>query len=246
MPTPLDSLHQPLNAAIIGASGGIGGALVRLLLSFYGVHHVYGLSRRLVDVQDRRYEPLVIDYSDENTVALAADAIDKPLDLVIVTTGFLHSDQLQPEKSFGQISMDTMTHNMLVNTIGPSLVAKHLLPKMRRDHKTVFAALSARVGSISDNRLGGWYAYRASKAALNMMIKTFAVELGRRQPQTIIAGLHPGTVDTGLSKPFQRNVPSEKLFSPAFSAQCLLEVVDSLGITDSGSCFAWDGQKIPE
>jgi NAD(P)-dependent dehydrogenase (short-subunit alcohol dehydrogenase family) len=135
---------------------------------------------------------------------------------------------------------------MLVNVVGPSLIAKHFLPMLRTDCKTVFAALSARVGSISDNQLGGWYSYRSSKAALNMMIKTFSVELKRVQPQTVMIGLHPGTVDTGLSKPFQRNVAPNKLFTREYSAQCLLNVIDDVTVDDSGYCFSWDGKRIAE
>jgi len=134
---------------------------------------------------------------------------------------------------------------MLVNALGPSLIAKYLLTHMKKDKKTVFAALSARVGSISDNRLGGWYAYRASKAALNMLIKTLAIEYHRRNQQLLIIGLHPGTVDTDLSKPFQRNVTPEKLFTADYSVGQLLSVIDGLIEDDSGGCFAWDGKRIP-
>jgi len=123
------------------------------------------------------------------------------------------------------------------------MTAKYFVPLLRRDEKAVFAALSARVGSISDNRLGGWYAYRASKAALNMVLKTLAIEIGRRFKNQIIVGLHPGTVDTDLSKPFQGNVPEGKLFTAEFSAEKLLDVVDGLSAEDSGNLFDWAGFK---
>jgi NAD(P)-dependent dehydrogenase (short-subunit alcohol dehydrogenase family) len=132
-----------------------------------------------------------------------------------------------------------------INTVGPALVMKHFAPLMLREQRAVFAALSARVGSISDNRLGGWHSYRASKAALNMLLRNLAVELGRSHPQAVVAGLHPGTVDTGLSRPFQKGVADGKLFAPAYSAERLLAVLDGLTPADSGGVFAWDGARIP-
>ena len=124
-------------------------------------------------------------------------------------------------------------------------MAKHLLDLLVQGHKSVFGALSARVGSIDDNRLGGWHSYRASKAALNMLLRTCAIELVRRNPTAICVSLHPGTVDTALSKPFQTNVPQGKLFTPEFAATQLLQVVERLDVTANGGFFAWDGQQIP-
>ena len=164
----------------------------------------------------------------------------------MVTTGVLHlGADIQPEKSLRDLSADKFHAIFAANTIFPALAAKHFLPLLHRDKRSVFAALSARVGSISDNRLGGWYAYRASKAALNMIIKNAAIEIERRHKQAIVVGLHPGTVDSDLSKPFQSNVQQNKLFTPAFSAASLLDVVDRLTLDDSGKCFAWNGQEIP-
>ena len=142
------------------------------------------------------------------------------------------------------MSLEAFQKSFMINTFGPAVTAKYFLPLMRRDRKAVFAALSARVGSISDNRIGGWYAYRASKAALNMVLKTLSIEFGRRFKETVIIGMHPGTVDTDLSKPFQGNVPEGKLFSPEFSAKKLLSVIDQAEPRDSGLLFAWDGEKI--
>jgi len=156
----------------------------------------------------------------------------------------LHDGQTQPEKSIGQIDPFAMLDVLKTNAVGPAMIAKHFLPLMRRDAKTVFAALSARVGSISDNRLGGWASYRASKAALNMLLKTASIEQARRFPQSVVVGIHPGTVDTDLSQPFQRRVPEGKLFTPAYSVSRLLQVLDQLTPGDSGRCFAWDGQVI--
>jgi NAD(P)-dependent dehydrogenase (short-subunit alcohol dehydrogenase family) len=124
-------------------------------------------------------------------------------------------------------------------------VAKHLLPLMAPRGKTVFAALSARVGSIGDNRAGGWHAYRASKTALNMILRNLAIEVGRRNPEAICVGLHPGTVDTGLSRPFQRGLPEGQLFTPETSARHLLTVIDGLQAADSGNVLAWDGRTVP-
>jgi len=138
-----------------------------------------------------------------------------------------------------------MERSYRINAIGPALVAKHFLPLLTRERKAMFAALSARVGSIEDNQLGGWHAYRASKAALNMLLKTLSIELARQNPTAICVGLHPGTVDTRLSGPFQRGVPEGKLFSPQKSARHLLNVLDTLSPEQSGQIFAWDGQRIP-
>ena len=124
------------------------------------------------------------------------------------------------------------------------MVAKHFLPKLNKENRSIFAALSARVGSISDNQLGGWYAYRTSKAALNMVIKNAAIEIGRLNKKAIIVGLHPGTVDSNLSMPFQGNVPDGKLFTPEYSVQKLLQVLTNLTSEQSGKCFAWDGTEV--
>ncbi len=168
------------------------------------------------------------------------------LHLVIVATGVLHDGfTLQPEKSWSDLNGSSMQTAFQVNTIGPALVAKHFLPLLARNRKTIFAALSARVGSIGDNHLGGWYAYRASKAALNMIIKTLSLELIRRNPNAVCVGLHPGTVDTPLSKPFQSGVAQQKLFSPRQSALHLLNLFDCLGPQDSGNVYAWDASRVP-
>ncbi len=192
-----------------------------------------------------RSGPLRLDYAEPDTIAEAAGSIGGPLDLVIVATGLLHDGEFGPEKSLRDLDADALARSFAVNTIGPALVAKHFLPLMRRDGKSVFAALSARVGSISDNGVGGWYGYRAAKAALNQMLKTASIEHARRWPEGVVVGLHPGTVDTGLSKPFQRNVADGKLFDAAYSAGAMLDVLDGLSATDSGKVFAYDGSEVP-
>ncbi len=165
---------------------------------------------------------------------------------MIVASGILHDgDALHPEKTWRALDGAALEQVYRINTVGPALVAKHFLPLLARHRKSVFAALSARVGSTSDNQLGGWHAYRASKGALNMLLRTFAIELARRNPRAACVGLHPGTVDTRLSAPFQANVPEGKLFDADLAAERLLEVIDRLKPADSGSVFAWDAQQIP-
>lgn len=237
--TPSFSRFAPaLNAAIFGASGGIGAAFSSLLSENPRVGSVARFSRSGADGATR------FDLTDERSIADAMATITDPLDLVIVATGALQDSAMQPEKTWRALDPDAMMHAYQVNTIGPAMIAKHALPKLRQGSKTVFASLSARVGSISDNRLGGWHSYRASKTALNMLIRNFAIELGRTNKTAIAIGLHPGTVDTDLSKPFQRNVPDGKLFTAEHSAASLLSVIDGVTGTDSGNCFAYDGKKI--
>ncbi len=186
-----------------------------------------------------------VDPTDEVSIIHAAATIDT-VDLAIVSTGMLHDAQQTPERALKQLDPATLARSFAINTIAPAIAAKHLIPKMARDRRAVFAVLGARVGSIGDNRTGGWHGYRASKAALVMMMKTIAIETARTRPHAIIVTLHPGTVDTDMSKPFQGNVASKKLFTPAFSAECLLSVIDALTPADSGGHFAWDGSRIPD
>ncbi len=166
--------------------------------------------------------------------------------VVIVASGLLHAaDGLSPEKSMRALDAVAMQRLFAVNAIGPALVAKHFMPLMPRQGRVVFAAVSARVGSISDNRLGGWYGYRASKAALNQLIRTLSIEWSRTARDSICVGLHPGTVDTALSAPFQGNVSAGSLFTPAHSAGALLQVLDQLTPAQTGRVFAWDGLEVP-
>lgn len=226
------------SAVVIGASGGIGAAVVRALAASERFAVVHGLSRSGADR---------LDLEDEATIIAAAVRIAEgpPPTLIFIATGVLHDGE-EPERSFRTLSAEHMLRDYRINTVGPALVAKHFLPLLPKDQRTVFAALSARVGSIGDNRLGGWHSYRASKAALNMMHKNFAIEMARTHPLTVIAGLHPGTVATDLSAPFQKGVAPGKLFDAAYSAERLLAVVDGLSPRDSGGVFAWDGSRVPE
>jgi len=226
----LPSFGSDLNVVVIGASGGLGTAFVRLLRASAQVATVHALSRAELDI------------ARSDAIAAACHAIASPLDLVIVATGVLHDATHRPERNLAALDADWLAHNFAVNAAGPALVAQALLPKLRRDRKTAFAVLSARVGSIGDNRLGGWYSYRASKAALNQLIRTAAIEHARRNAQGLVVALHPGTVDSALSKPFQRGVNT--LFNPIQSARNLLAVLDALTAAQSGGFFAWDGSAI--
>ncbi|MEO0449490.1 MAG: SDR family NAD(P)-dependent oxidoreductase [Pseudomonadota bacterium] len=237
-----------MRAVIIGSSGGIGAALCEQLAARDSVSAVYALSRAGEKPSEAKIIALPLDIKNEDSIADAAQAIaaDGAPDLVIVAAGILSDENgLMPEKSLRQQSTDAFETVFAVNTIGPALVAKHFLPIMPRKARAVFAALSARVGSISDNRIGGWHAYRASKAALNMLIRNYAIEQARRNEAFIAVGLHPGTVDTALSKPFQSGVPDKQLFRPDQSARYLLDVIDGLSPSDSGKVFDWAGKEIP-
>ena len=224
------------SAVIVGASGGIGRALADVVEETGRFARVVRLSRSETG----------LDLEDEATIAAAAAGLSDgpPPTLVLVTTGVLHSG-LEPERTYRSMTAEQLMRDYRINAVGPALVAKHFAPLMPRDRKGAFAALSARVGSIGDNRLGGWHSYRASKAALNMILRNLAIELARSHPQLIVAGLHPGTVDTGLSAPFQRGVAPEKLFTPRYSAERLLAVLDHVTPADSGGVFAWDGDRVP-
>ena len=187
-----------------------------------------------------------INYNDEVSIEQAASQASKeaPLDIVIVATGILFDGNITPEKSLRELSAKKFLRLFEVNTILPALIAKHFLPKLNKQDRSIFAALSARVGSVSDNKLGGWYSYRASKSGLNMIIKNAAIEINRQNKNAIIVGLHPGTVDSNLSKPFQGNVPDGKLFSPDYSVKRLLHVLGNLTPESSGRCFSWDGKEV--
>lgn len=235
--TDLSSFPKSFNSVIIGASGGIGKAFVQQLENHDHTGHVFKFSR-----QQKNEFPL--DICDEEQIKEAADSVKEPIHLLIVSTGLLHDKDFLPEKNVNTLDQEIMERAFLVNTIGPALIAKHFLPLLPRTGKSVFAALSARVGSISDNRLGGWHSYRASKAALNMIIKNIAIETVRKHKEAAIIGLHPGTVDTNLSAPFKGSVKGNKLFSPEQSVQHLLNVLNKINSTNTGKIYAWDGKEI--
>lgn len=243
----LNSFPPNTRAAVIGASGGIGRAIVHRLVESENVASVCAFSRRQPSWSSDKVVPGFIDIENEEAIRDAAETAggNDALDLVVVATGMLGKGEgIRPEKALREIDAQALEKLYRVNAVGPALVAKHFLPRLRKRSRTVFAVLSARVGSIADNRLGGWYAYRASKSALNMLLKTAAIEHARQWPESVIIGLHPGTVDTSLSRPFTRRTPKDKLFSAEQSAGYLLNVIDGVGSADSGAVFAWDGTRI--
>ena len=222
---------------VIGASGAIGGALLDSLQHAFGVTRAIGFSRKGLPS---------LDLTSEASIASAACQLlqsDAPPRLIIDATGFLHGDGVSPEKSLRQLDAANLAKAFSLNAIGPALLMKHFSPLLPRSGKAVFATLSARVGSIGDNHLGGWYGYRASKAALNQLVRTAAIELRRRQPEAICVALHPGTVDSRLSAPFRKIGLAVR--SPAEAAGGLLEVIDRLRPEDSGGFFDYRGEPVP-
>ncbi len=244
----LNSFATGMRVAVLGAGGGIGSAIVDMLAASPRVRKIYAYVRTRPAPAHPKVQSARFDLEDEASIAAAAaDCIaGGPLNLVFVATGVLHAGAgLQPEKTWRALSAEALAKSFAINAIGPALIARHFLGALPRGEKGVFAVLSARVGSIDDNRLGGWYSYRASKAALHMLVRTCAVELARQNPGALCVALHPGTVDTQLSRPFQAGVPPGKLFTPHYAAERLLSVIDALDVSDSGKVFAWDGQPVP-
>lgn len=240
------SMGSNLRAVVIGASGGIGQGFIDHLAASDQVSEIWALSRTGRPAAHPKVRALTFDFEDEDNIAAGAEVLRETglFDIVIVATGLLHGEGISPEKNMRALDRDSFLKSLSVNTVGPALTAKYMLKLLHRDRKTVFAALSARVGSISDNRMGGWYAYRAAKAALNMTLKCLAIEHGRRYDQCVIIGLHPGTVDTGLSAPFQGNVPEGKLFTPDYSTGKMLAVIDQVTPEDSGHLLDFAGLTV--
>ena len=226
---------------VVVGRGGIARQLATLLLD--RGEQVLILARGAAEGLDAPSK--LLDFEKPETIAAAFGEILVPIKRVLICTGILHGNgEWGPERQWSELDAEILGRYFQVNTIGPSIVAKYALPKMSKDQRSIFCAFSARVSSISDNRLGGWYGYRSSKTALNMMLKNLAIEARRKRPKSIIIGYHPGTVDTALSKPFQRNVKPEKLFSPEFAADACLKVIDDLKAEDSGKLFDWQGLVI--
>ena len=245
------------NVLIVGATQGIGLEFVRQLLQKDQIAQLFATYRsrqtaaalfELASEHPQRLHCIAMDLIEESKIVSGLEEVKQiapQLHLVISCVGLLHSDQQQPEKALRQLSADNLINYFQVNSIGPVLLAKHLMPLFKHKELALFATISAKVGSIGDNRLGGWYGYRASKAALNMFLKTAAIEYSRRHPNVTLVMLHPGTTDTQLSKPFQRNVPPEKLFSTERTVKQLLDVLSTVTPQDSGEFFSWDGSRLP-
>jgi NAD(P)-dependent dehydrogenase (short-subunit alcohol dehydrogenase family) len=251
----IPALESEAQVLICGASQGIGLALCAALLARNDVAHVWAVSRtatsaagleKLTDQYGHRLKRVNCDARNEQSLQALASEILQACDhlhLVISTLGILHQEGAKAEKGLTQLTFASLQTTFATNTFAPILLLKHLLPLLRKQSST-FVAPSARVGSIGDNRLGGWYSYRASKAALNQMLHTASIELKRLNPASTVLAIHPGTTDTNLSQPFQANVPEGQLFEPAFSADRIIELVGAHGPADSGSFWAWDGQTI--
>jgi NAD(P)-dependent dehydrogenase (short-subunit alcohol dehydrogenase family) len=238
--------NWPRSAAVFGASGGIGQALCAGLAA-RGTQVIHAGSRRASAPQGDAIRPFAFDLRDEASIAAAAESMRAdPPEWVIVATGVLTlPDGTGPERTYKRLDPATMAEVLALNTIGPALIAKHMLGIMPRGRPFTFAALSARVGSISDNRLGGWHSYRASKAALNMLLRNFALEMARTHPEGVVVGLHPGTVDSVLSQPFQSGLADGQLTAPDTAAANLLGVLAGLTPMQSGRVFDFRGDEIP-
>ncbi|MCY4044026.1 MAG: SDR family NAD(P)-dependent oxidoreductase [Cellvibrionales bacterium] len=232
------------SAMVFGASGAIGRAFVDTLASKPQLQHLYAISRKAESYRSPTITPLTLNTFDDDSLKALAATINQPIDLIIIATGVLHTEAYQPEKSLKQLTEANAINMFQTNTLIPALIIKHFSPKLRKKSPSILATLSARVGSISDNHLGGWYSYRTSKAALNMMIKCAAIEIARKEPQHILVGIHPGTVDSNLSKPFQAHVKEGQLQSPEASVKQLIATLCKLSSSDSGHCFAYDGSEI--
>jgi NAD(P)-dependent dehydrogenase (short-subunit alcohol dehydrogenase family) len=245
------------NILIIGASQGIGNGFVEQLISEDNIGHIFATYRteesaqKLLSLKTLYPDKLTIiqvDVTVENDIQQAITVIKSQvnkLHFVINCVGILHENDLQPEKSLKHLNSENLLRYFQVNTIPTALFAKHLQPLLKHSQSSIFATISAKVGSIEDNKLGGWYGYRASKAALNMLIKNIAIEYSRVSKNTIVIALHPGTTNTQLSAPFQKNVPPEKLFSVSLCTQQLLSIINNITINDNGKFFSWDGNNLP-
>lgn len=235
-----------MNIVVLGGSGGIGAALIERLAGRREVETIHATYHRSKPRETGN--PVVnwhqLDLTDEPEVSEWGSQICE-IDWLLNAAGILHSPGQGPEKTIRNIDPAHFMDSIRINTLPTLLLAKHLHRTFRHGRPAVFATVSARVGSIEDNRLGGWFSYRASKAALNMCLKTLAIEWRRSLPNVAVAALHPGTVDTRLSRPFQKNIPDGQLFTPGQSAGYMLEVLDSLSPADSGSFLAFDGEKLP-
>ena len=257
MPIPVRGLSVPAHVLVTGASSGIGLALAADLLERPGVASVVAVSRHagssgevqaLADRHPGRLHAIDADLATDAGIALVAEALrarGHALHLVQHCAGLLHAEGMAPEKSLQQLERAALERVFALNAFAPILLARALQPLLGAGGPAVFASLSARVGSIGDNRLGGWHAYRASKAALNMIVRNFAIELAHRNPAALAVTLHPGTVATPLSAPFTARRDPADLFEPALAARQLLAVVDGLTPADSGGLFSWDGTRLP-
>ena len=224
-------------AIIFGSNGGIGREIYNLVKLDPSFKSVYGLSRN---------SEISFDYFSEESIKNAAEIISSKslnIRLVVICTGFLYDDLNKPEKSFKEINVDYLEKSFYLNVIGPGLIMKYFAPLIPRKEKVIFATLSAKVGSISDNYLGGWFSYRSSKAALNQLVKSFSIELNRKNKDIICLSIHPGTVDTKLSKPFKKNGLNTR--KPKEAANDIIKVLKKINISHNGKLLDYKGNEIP-
>lgn len=234
-----------MRVAIVGGSGGIGGALARNLLRSGDVevlHATYCRNRPDTQLNEAIWSR--VDLTSETSIADWCRTIGE-LDLLINASGLLHTEEQRPEKSIAELHPEFFMQNISVNALASLMLAKHLRDNFDHCRPAIFSAVSARVGSIGDNRLGGWYSYRASKAALNMCLKTLSLEWKRTLQNVSVVALHPGTTDTSLSAPFQRNVPKGKLFSADYTADRLVRVLTQVSTEDTGKFLTYGGEELP-
>ena len=232
------------NIIIAGSSGSIGGEFTKQYTDDPNVEKVVTLSRNVNNLNHEKIQSIKIDYSNEATFK-NLDEISKldSISKVIIATGILHTDQIKPEKSIDSIAAEDMKQVFQVNVFGPILLVKKLIPLIKKSKGVKIVFLTARVGSISDNVLGGWHSYRSSKSALNMMIKNLSIELKRFNKEHVVIGIHPGTVKSNLSEPFLRHVKHD-VFSPEESVGFMTKVINEITYKDSGKCFDFSGKVI--
>ena len=242
---------QPVNIAVFGANGGIAQGFITHILQTLNQVNIHCISRQnyshkhVLQRQQQMTVHQITAYDDESLTTLSKQLASTSFDLVFIATGALHDAHIQPEKRLANLTHEKFEKIMHCNALVPMLIAKHMLALMQKKHTAAICALGARVGSISDNQLGGWYSYRASKADLVMMLKTLAIETKRTHPLLRVCAIHPGTVDTALSQPFQSHVEPHKLFTKALAGQYIFNVINHLSPEHSGQQLAWDGAIVP-
>jgi NAD(P)-dependent dehydrogenase (short-subunit alcohol dehydrogenase family) len=232
------------NILIAGASGGIGKEFTKFYCDDPNVEKVIALSRKINNIDNPKIQSVEVDYSKEETLDNLDDVLLlESINTIIIATGILQTDLIKPEKSIAGVDLATLQKVFQINVFGPTLLVKKLLPLIKKSKGVKIVFLSARVGSIADNRLGGWHSYRSSKSALNMMISNLSIELQRISKNHIVIGIHPGTVKSQLSEPFLKNV-KHNIFSPRESVELMAKVVGDIDQKDSGKCFDFSGKII--
>lgn len=234
-----------MNILITAGTGGIGNSLVKRCVEQHPEATVYATYK--TTPPDFRHDNVIwlqADLTSENDVQALAGRIPS-LDILINAAGFLHAPHAAPEKTILAFDPEFFNRNIQANTLPTLLLAKHFFSHLKGASPTFFVSLSARIGCIADNRIGGWISYRCAKAALNMAIKTLSIEWRHRVPNCCVIAFHPGTTDTRLSKPFQANIPPEKLFTPAYVAGCLMSLLGTLNARDTGQFFSFSGDRLP-